>query len=62
MKQKILTVLLVLMFCSSCTAQDEDDSFKIPTQRITFNGGELYNAFTDLVFLMINFFDIQRVR
>ncbi|MBJ2126449.1 exo-alpha-sialidase [Flavobacterium sp. IB48] len=49
MKLKLLNFLLVLTFCFSCTAQDEDDTDKIITQRITFNEG-LNNAFTDLIF------------
>ena len=49
MKLKLLNFLLVLTFCFSCTAQDEDDTDQILTQRITFNEG-LNNAFTDLIF------------
>jgi hypothetical protein len=60
MKIKLLSFLLVVVFCSSCTAQDEDDSAKILTQRITFNGTELYNAFTDLVFFDNQFFLVYR--
>lgn len=60
MKIKILTVFLVLICFSSCTAQDEDDSVKIQTQRITFNGRELYDAFTDLVYFDDQFFLVYR--
>lgn len=49
MKIKIFTFLVILAFCFSCTAQDEDDSIRISTQKITKNDG-LNNAFTDLVF------------
>ncbi|RYJ37857.1 Signal peptide containing protein [Flavobacterium anhuiense] len=60
MKIKILNFLLCAVFCFSCTAQDENDSVKIVTQRITFNGVELYNAFTDLVFFENQFFLVYR--
>lgn len=49
MKVKLLNFLFILIFCFSCTAQDEDDTDKIITHKVTFNEG-LNNAFTDLVF------------
>nr|WP_294925892.1 sialidase family protein [uncultured Flavobacterium sp.] len=49
MKVRLLHFLFILIFCFSCTAQDEDDTDKIITQKVTFNEG-LNNAFTDLVF------------
>ena len=61
MKIKLLNFLLfVMVYCFSCTPQDEDDLVKIQTQRITFNGVELYNAFTDLVFFDNQFFLVYR--
>lgn len=59
MKIKILNFLLGVVFCASCTAQDDNGSIKM-TQRITFNGVELYNAFTDLVFFDAQFFLVYR--
>ncbi|TPG40090.1 hypothetical protein [Flavobacterium pectinovorum] len=55
MKLKLLNFLFILIFCFSCTAQDEDDSTKVITKRITNNQG-LSNAFTDLVFFDNNWF------
>ncbi|MDX6190121.1 hypothetical protein SGQ83_12240 [Flavobacterium sp. Fl-318] len=49
MKIKLFSFLVVLVFCISCSAQDEDDNDKVITQRITTNEG-MNNAFTDLVF------------
>ncbi|SHG94376.1 hypothetical protein [Flavobacterium defluvii] len=49
MKLKLLNFLFAFVLCLSCTAQDEDDSVKINTQKITRSEG-LNNAFTDLVF------------
>lgn len=60
MKIKIVVLLAAFVLCFSCTAQDEDDLDKIETQRVTFNGPELYNAFTDLVFFDNQFFLVFR--
>lgn len=49
MKKKILLLVFGILFCLSCSSQDEDDSITIHTQRITTNEG-FNNAFTDLVF------------
>lgn len=61
MKIKILKFLLVIVCCVSCTSQDtEDNSIKIQTQRITFNGVESFPAFTDLIFFDNQFFLVYR--
>lgn len=52
MEKKLLLLVLGIFFCFSCSSQDdqnEDNSVKIVTQKITTNEG-FNNAFTDLVF------------
>jgi hypothetical protein len=49
MKKKIILLIFGIFFCLSCSSQDEDDSVRILTQKITTNEG-FNNAFTDLVF------------
>ena len=58
MKLKILNFLLII-FCFSCTAQDEDDKTNAVTQRITYSDG-LSNAVTDLIYFDKQFFLVYR--
>ncbi|WP_286968655.1 hypothetical protein [Flavobacterium sp. UBA4854] len=59
MRTKILNLLLILIFCFSCTAQDENDNSNKIVQRITYSTG-LHNAFTDLVYFKDQFFLVYR--
>lgn len=59
MKIKSLNFLLIIVFCLSCTAQDEDDNAKAVTQKITNTEG-FSNAFTDIVYFNKQFFLVYR--
>lgn len=59
MKIRLLNLLFIVIFCFSCTAQDEDEYYVADAQRITTEKN-VHQAFTDLVFFDNQFFLVFR--
>lgn len=59
MKRILLSLFFGVLFCTSCTSQDNDDNSSIIVKRLTNDKGK-HQAFTDLVFFNNQFFLVFR--